>query len=78
MGRSNICRSERLYKIIFKRKSGCFKSYTWFTSEIIEILKKDTDDNMIVIGIRGDCVYAIYSVPFREDILDIAHRGFLH
>lgn len=47
-----------------------------FTSEIIEILKKDTDDNLIEIGIRGDCVYAIYSVPLRENIFDIAQRAF--
>lgn len=46
-----------------------------FTSEIIEILKKDTDDNLIEIGIRGDCVYAIYSVAFKEDIHDIATRA---
>lgn len=30
-----------------------------FTSEIIEILRKDTDDNLKEIGIRGDCVYAV-------------------
>ncbi|MCM2988354.1 hypothetical protein M3580_03820 [Bacillus safensis] len=31
---------------------------------------------MIEIGIRGDCVYAIYSVPYKEDFLDIAHWAF--
>ena len=30
-----------------------------FTSEIIEILR--VDDNLREIGIRGDCVYAIYT-----------------
>lgn len=47
-----------------------------FTSEIIEILRKDTDNNLKEIGIRGDCVYAIYSTPLRSDISDIADRAF--
>lgn len=46
-----------------------------FTSEIIEILKKDTDDNLKEIGIRGDCVFAVYSTPLRQDIYDIANRA---
>ena len=37
-----------------------------FTSEIIEILR--ADDRLREIGIRGDCVYAVYTVPYREDI----------
>lgn len=48
-----------------------------FTSEIIEILKKGTDkEDLKEIGIRGDCVYAIYSTPFRQDTIDIAERAF--
>lgn len=47
-----------------------------FTSEIIEILRKDSDDNLKEIGIRGDCVYAVYSTPFQEDLYDIATRAF--
>lgn len=48
-----------------------------FTSEIIEILKKDADDTELKeIGIRGDCVYAIYSTPNKGDIYDIAYRAF--
>lgn len=31
-----------------------------FTSEIIEILRND--ENIREIGIRGDCVYAIYTI----------------
>lgn len=47
-----------------------------FTSEIIEILKKDADDTELKeIGIRGDCVYAIYSTPYKTDIADIATRA---
>ncbi|MEK4671530.1 adenylate cyclase [Niallia sp. FSL R7-0271] len=47
-----------------------------FTSEIIEILRVDTDDQLKEIGIRGDCVYAVYSTPKKKDIFDIANRAF--
>lgn len=47
-----------------------------FTSEVIEILKKDTQDNELKeIGIRGDCVFAIYSAPHPEDIEDLYRRA---
>ncbi|QPB42426.1 adenylate/guanylate cyclase domain-containing protein [Rodentibacter haemolyticus] len=45
-----------------------------FTSEVIEILR---DDNMIRdIGIRGDCVYAIYTTPYEDDVLECANKTF--
>ena len=48
-----------------------------FASEVIEILKKDTEKNELKeIGIRGDCVYAIYSSPLQSDLYDIATRAF--
>jgi len=47
-----------------------------FTSEIIEILRLDTDDHLKEIGIRGDCVFAVYSTPTKKDIYDIAKRAF--
>lgn len=47
-----------------------------FTSEIIEILRKDTDDYLKEIGIRGDCVFAVYSATQKEDLYDIANRAF--
>lgn len=48
-----------------------------FTSEIIEILRKDASDTELKeIGIRGDCVYAIYSTSAKDDIYDIANRAF--
>ncbi|MCP8615239.1 adenylate cyclase [Salirhabdus salicampi] len=47
-----------------------------FTSEIIEILRKDTDNQMKEIGIRGDCVFAVYSSPKKVDLYDIANRSF--
>lgn len=37
-----------------------------FTSELITIMQDF--DNYNQIGIRGDCVYAIYSTPTKEDI----------
>ena len=45
-----------------------------FTSEIIEILR--SDDNLREIGIRGDCVYAIYTTPLKDDIYEIADKVF--
>lgn len=45
-----------------------------FTSEIIEILRDD--DNLREIGIRGDCVYAVYTTPQKSDIYELADRTF--
>lgn len=47
-----------------------------FTSEIIEILRIDTDGDLKEIGIRGDCVFAVYSAPKKNDFYDIANRAF--
>lgn len=40
-----------------------------FSSEIIKILK--SDQNYRDIGIRGDCVYGIFSTPTKTDIKNI-------
>lgn len=45
-----------------------------FTSEIIEILR--VDDNLREIGIRGDCVYAVYTTPKKDDIYELADKTF--
>lgn len=45
-----------------------------FTSEIIEILRQD--DNLREIGIRGDCVYAIYTTPSTDNIYELADKTF--
>ena len=45
-----------------------------FTSEVIEILRGD--DNLREIGIRGDCVYAIFTTPTEKDILEVANKTF--
>lgn len=48
-----------------------------FTSEIIEILRKDVSSTELKeIGIRGDCVFAVYSTPIPDDIYDVANRSF--
>lgn len=45
-----------------------------FTSEIITILQdKDTYNQ---IGIRGDCVYAIYSVSKKQDLVELLDIAF--
>ncbi|MCM3170399.1 MULTISPECIES: adenylate cyclase [Peribacillus] len=77
MGRSDICRS-RDSTTLFSDENDVeiSKVIRGFTSEIIEILRKDTDDNLKEIGIRGDCVYAVYSTPYQTDIYDIADRAF--
>lgn len=46
-----------------------------FISELIEILRDD-DGFMLEIGIRGDCVYAIYNTPLKSDELKCADKTF--
>ncbi|RKM56738.1 adenylate cyclase [Butyrivibrio sp. XB500-5] len=45
-----------------------------FTSEIIEILRND--ENLREIGIRGDCVYGIYTTPNKNDEYEMAEKAF--
>ncbi|MGI6251558.1 MAG: adenylate/guanylate cyclase domain-containing protein [Anaerolineaceae bacterium] len=45
-----------------------------FTSECTEILRNDS--NLREIGIRGDCVYAIYTTPYQKDIYECADKSF--
>ena len=40
-----------------------------FTSEVITIFQDN--DEYSQIGIRGDCVYAIYSAPYNSDLVEI-------
>ncbi len=51
-----------------------------FTSEIIEILRLDgqanPDENLREIGIRGDCVYGIYTTPQKNDVYEVADKAF--
>lgn len=68
----DIRESSKLFSEEDKEKMS--KIIRSFTSEVIEILRKD--DNQREIGIRGDCVYAIYTTPTKEDIKEIADKGF--
>lgn len=45
-----------------------------FTSEIIEILRDD--DDLREVGIRGDCVYAVYATPGKLDEYELADKTF--
>lgn len=45
-----------------------------FCSEIIAILKDDT--NYREIGIRGDCVYCIYTAQYNHDLVEIFRHAF--
>ncbi len=56
------------------KKSSTAKIVRSFSSEIIEILK--SSEKIREIGIRGDCVYAIYSCPYISDDLDLLEKTF--
>lgn len=45
-----------------------------FTSEVIEIFRKS--ENLREIGIRGDCVYSIFTTPTKASIGDILDMAF--
>ena len=40
-----------------------------YFSEIVSILR--SDDNLRDIGIRGDCVYGIFTTPYKSDVADV-------
>ena len=46
-----------------------------FCSEKITILNKN--DNYRQIGIRGDCIYAIYSAPLQADLINILNDAIM-
>ena len=55
-------------------KEKLAKVFRSFSSEIIEILRDD--DNLREIGIRGDCVYAVYTNPNKADVFETANKCF--
>lgn len=55
------------------KRTSTSKIIRAFTSEIIEIL--NYDDNLREIGIRGDCVYAIYTCSSNEENYRIAEKA---
>ena len=56
------------------KKKSTSKIIKSFTSEIIEILRKD--NNLREIGIRGDCVYAIYTCSTNDEDYEVADKAF--
>lgn len=59
---------------LFKgKKSTVSKVIRCFTSEVIEIL--NIGSNMKEIGIRGDCVYGVFSTPNKEDIYEVVDKA---
>lgn len=62
--------------VIFNNENQqeAFKIINSFTSEVIEIMH--SNNNYHDIGIRGDCIYGIYSTPSKEDIYDATNVAF--
>lgn len=58
-----------------ENKEEMSKVIRCFSSEIIEILR-DTDQ-LREIGVRGDCVYAIYTVPWKINIDMMCNKAFV-
>lgn len=68
----DIRKSSKLFTEEDKEKVS--KIIRSFTSETIEILR--ADNNLREIGIRGDCVYAIYTSPSKSDEYELAEKAF--
>lgn len=66
----DIVKSSRLFKYPNENTARIIRS---FCSEIISILRDD--ENFREIGIRGDCVYCIYSVSYQNDLVKIFHQA---
>ncbi|CCV64716.1 conserved hypothetical protein [Alteracholeplasma palmae J233] len=56
------------------KKSTIAKVIRAFMSEIVEILRDDP--NIREIGIRGDCVYAVYTTSTKKENLIVARKAF--
>ena len=67
----DIVDSSRLCKSPDKTTAKIFRA---FCSEIIAILKDD--DNYREIGIRGDCVYCIYTANLQSDLVEIFRHAY--
>lgn len=67
----DIVDSTKLFKGADENTARIIRS---FCSEIISILKDDS--NYREIGIRGDCVYCIYSAQYQESLADIFRHAY--
>lgn len=55
-------------------KEKVAKIFRSFSSEVIEILR--ADNNIREIGMRGDCVYAVYTSPKKQNVYEVANKCF--
>lgn len=69
----DICDSTKFFNDGLIKRTTKAKIIRSFTSEIIEILRKD--DNLRDIGIRGDCVFAIYTSPSYVDDYEVFDKA---
>lgn len=69
----DICDSTNFFNDGSIKRTTKAKIIRSFTSEIVEILRKD--DNLRDIGIRGDCVFAIYTSPSYVDDCEIFDKA---
>lgn len=60
-------------KLFNGKKPTVSKIIRSFTSEVIEIL--NTGSNMKEIGIRGDCVYGVFSTPQKSDVYEVMEKA---
>ena len=67
----DIVNSSKLFQSANEDTARIIRS---FCSEIISILKDD--DNYREIGIRGDCVYCIYTTPYQNDLVNIFRHAY--
>lgn len=67
----DIVGSSEMCKVPNTRTAKVFRA---FCSEIIAIMKED--ENYREIGIRGDCVYCIYSIPMKKDTTEIFRQAY--
>lgn len=67
----DIVNSRKMFKSANEDTARIIRS---FCSEIISILKDDS--NYREIGIRGDCVYCIYTADYQKDLVDIFRHAY--
>lgn len=67
----DIVDSSELFKFANEDTARIMRS---FCSEIISILKDDP--NYREIGIRGDCVYCIYTAQYKNDLVNIFEHAY--
>lgn len=67
----DVVNSSKLFETADENTARIIRS---FCSEIISILKDD--ENYREIGIRGDCIYCIYTAPYQKDLVNIFRHAY--